>query len=94
MSASSTPRPAPSAGANTPACRTRWAHGWTLERVLFAMAGSMALLSAVLAATVSDWFLLLTGFVAINQLAFAAVGDCGASLVLRRFTRLSAANDG
>lgn len=94
MTASSTaPRPT-SADAPNPACRTRWARGWTLERVLFVMAGSIALLSAVLAATVSQWFLLLTGFVAINQLAFAAFGDCGASLILRRFTRLSAANDG
>lgn len=76
------------------AARRRWAYGWTLERVLFAMAGAMALTSAVLAAVVSPWFLLLTGFVAINQLAFAAIGDCGASLLLRRLTHLTAVNDG
>jgi hypothetical protein len=58
------------------------------------MAGVMALISAVLSAAVSPWFLLLTAFVAVNQLAFALVGDCGASLLLRRFTSLSAANDG
>lgn len=74
--------------------RRRWSRGWTLERVLFALAGTMALLSAILAAAVSPWFLLLTGFVALNQLAFAAVGDCGASLLLRRFAHLTAANDG
>lgn len=94
MTGSSATQPTPAVATPTAACRTRWARGWTLERVLFVMAGSIALLSAILAVTVSDWFLLLTGFVAINQLAFAAVGDCGASLILRRFTRLSAANDG
>lgn len=74
--------------------RARWVRGWTLERVLFALAGTMTGLSAVLAAAVSPWFLLLTGFVAVNQLLFAIAGDCGASLVLRRFAHLTAANDG
>ena len=40
---------------------------WPLERVLFALAGSMTLLSAALAALVSPWFLLLTAFVGVNQ---------------------------
>jgi len=31
---------------------------WPLERVLFALAGTMTLLSAALAALVSPWFLL------------------------------------
>jgi hypothetical protein len=57
---------------------------WPLERVLFLMAGTMTGLSAVLAAAVSPWFLLLTGFVAINQLAFVALGNCPSSWVLRR----------
>ena len=39
-------------------------------------------LSALLAAFVSPWFLLLTGFVALNQLLFASVRHCGASLIL------------
>lgn len=55
-----------------------------LERALFAMAGTMTLLSVVLAALVSPWFLLLTAFVGINQLLFVLAGDCPASLVLRR----------
>jgi len=63
--------------------RTAW-RGWPLERILFALAGAMTGLSAVLAALVSPWFLLLTGFVALNLLLFAATGACGASLVLRR----------
>ena len=57
---------------------------WPLERVLFALAGTMTLLSALLAATVSPWFLLLTAFVGINQWLYVTVGGCPASLVLER----------
>lgn len=57
--------------------------GWPLERALFVLAGTMTGLSALLGAFVSPWFLLLTGFVAVNQLLFAAVNDCPASLILR-----------
>jgi hypothetical protein len=57
--------------------------GWPLERILFALAGMVTGLSALLGAFVSPWFLLLTGFVAINQLLLASVGDCPASLILR-----------
>lgn len=57
---------------------------WPLERVLFLMAGTMTGLSALLAALVSPWFLLLTGFVALNQLAFVTLGNCPSSWVLRR----------
>ena len=58
---------------------------WPLERILFALAGTMVLLSIVLAAVVSPWFLLLTAFVGVNQWLFVAVGACPASVVLRRF---------
>lgn len=58
---------------------------WPLERVLFAMAGSMTLISAALAALVSPWFLLLTAFVGISQWLYVTVRNCPASLVLRRF---------
>lgn len=61
---------------------THWSHSWPLERVLFAMAGTMTLLSAVLAATVSPWFLLLTGFVAVSQWLYVATGACPASLMI------------
>lgn len=57
---------------------------WPLERILFLLAGTVTGLSAVLAATLSLWFLLLTGFVALNQLAYVAFGDCPTSLLLRR----------
>jgi len=61
------------------------ATSWPLERVLFALAGSMTLLSALLAAAVSPWFLLLTAFVGVNQWLFVLFGTCPASLVLGRF---------
>jgi hypothetical protein len=57
---------------------------WPLERILFALAGTMTLLSAALAAVVSPWFLLLTAFVGINQWLYVTVRNCPASLVLRR----------
>jgi hypothetical protein len=57
---------------------------WPLERVLFALAGSMTLLSAALAALFSTWFLLLTAFVGVNQWLYVVFGACPASLVLRR----------
>lgn len=60
------------------------ANRWPLERVLFALAGTMTLLSALLAATVSPWFLLLTTFVGVNQWLYVTVGGCPASLVLER----------
>jgi hypothetical protein len=70
---------------------TRQRRPWPLERVLFLMAGTMTALSAVLAAVVSPWFLLLTGFVAFNQLLFVAFGNCPTSWLLRRYTSLRGA---
>jgi hypothetical protein len=64
---------------------------WPLERVLFALAGTMTLVSALLAATVSKWFLLLTAFVGVNQWLYVAVGACPASIVLRRACKLRSA---
>ena len=64
---------------------------WPLERVLFALAGTMTLISAALAAIVSPWFLLLTAFVGINQWLYVAAGACPASLVLTRLFGLRAA---
>jgi len=64
---------------------------WPLERVLFALAGTMTLLSAALAVLLSPWFLLLTAFVGINQWLYVLVGACPASIVLRRTCRLESA---
>jgi hypothetical protein len=67
--------------------------GWPLERVLFALAGTVTLLSAALAALVSPWFLLLTAFVGVNQWLYVAAGACPASLVFTRLFGLRAAAD-
>jgi hypothetical protein len=64
---------------------------WPLERVLFALAGTMTLLSAALAALVSPWFLVLTAFVGVNQWLYVLVGMCPASIVLSRVFRLQSA---
>jgi hypothetical protein len=56
----------------------------SLHRVLFALAGTMTLLSAALAAFVSPWFLLLAVFVGVNQWLYVSVRACPASLVLSR----------
>jgi hypothetical protein len=64
---------------------------WPLERILFALAGSVTLLSVLLAAAFSKWFLILTAFVGVNQWLYVLVGACPASLILRRVFRLRSA---
>lgn len=64
---------------------------WPLERVLFALAGTIVLLSALLAAVVSPWFLLLTAFVGLNQWMFVLAGNCPASVILKRTCGLQSA---
>ena len=65
--------------------------GWPLERVLFALAGTVTLLAVALTLLVSEWFLLLAAFVALNQWAFVLTGHCGASLILTRVFHLQRA---
>lgn len=67
---------------NGPACAPR--RRWTLERVLFALAATMTLASVALTLLVSPWFLALTAFVGLSQWMYVTLGDCPASLVLRR----------
>ena len=57
---------------------------WPLERVLFAMAGTVTIASITLAVLVSPWFLLLTAFVGVSQWLFVTVSWCPASLVIER----------
>ena len=76
----------------TAACSTS-RRGWPLERLLFALAGTVTLLSAALTALVSPWFLLLTAFVGVNQWLYVAAGACPASLLLTRLFDLRAASD-
>ena len=71
--------------------RTCATTGWPLERALFAMAGTVTLLSALLAAAVSPWFLVLTAFVGVNQWLYVVAGACPVSLVLTRVFGLRSA---
>lgn len=72
---------------------TQWTGRWPLERALFALAGSMTLLSALLSAVVSPWFLLLTGFVGVNQWLYVTAGACPASVLMRRAFGLRSSAD-
>ena len=64
---------------------------WPLERVLFALAGTMSLIAAALGTFVSTWFLLLAVLVGVNQWLYVVFGACPASIVLRRACRLRSA---
>ncbi len=64
---------------------------WPLERALFALAGSITLISVALAVTVSGWFLILTALVGVNQWLYVLFGACPASLALQRFAGLRSA---
>ena len=57
---------------------------WPLERILFALGGTMTLLSVLLAVVFSPWFLLLAAFVGVNQWLYVAVRACPASIILKR----------
>jgi hypothetical protein len=61
---------------------------WPLERVLFALAGTMTLLAGALSVFVSPWFALLSAFIGVNQWLFVLFGACPASLILRRLFSL------
>jgi hypothetical protein len=58
--------------------------GLALERILFALAGTMTLLAVTMAVLVSPWFLVLAAFVGLNQWLYVAVGACPASVALSR----------
>lgn len=55
-----------------------------LDRAVLALAGSMTLVSALLAAVVSPWWLLLTAFVGLNLLQSSVTGFCPAAMVFRK----------
>jgi hypothetical protein len=65
--------------------------GWPLERALFALAGTMTLVSVALSALVSPWFLLLTAFVGVNQWLYVVVHACPASIAIKRALGLRSA---
>ena len=70
-------------------CETK--RGWPLERVLFAMAGTVALVGGLLALLVSPWFALLPVLAGVNQWLFVIFGACPASMILSRVTSLKLA---
>ncbi|CAM3571278.1 DUF2892 domain-containing protein [Nocardioides marinus] len=55
-----------------------------LDRAVLALAGTITLVSALLAALVSPWWLLLTAFVGLNLLQSSVTGFCPAAAVFRR----------
>lgn len=56
----------------------------TLDRSVFAFAGSMVLLSVALTAWVSPYFIWLTVFVGLNLLQSAFTGFCPVATLFRR----------
>ncbi|WP_211330303.1 YgaP-like transmembrane domain [Prauserella muralis] len=70
-------------GATSPDARAT-SPKWQLERVLFALAGTLNLTGLLLSVIVSEWFLVIIAMVGVNQLLFSATGFCPASLILRR----------
>ncbi len=80
-----TTRLTPSAGRTATDCASAPDSAWPLERALFALAGTVTLISAACAALLSPWFLLLTVFAGLNQWLYVLVGACPASLILSRF---------
>lgn len=55
-----------------------------LDRAILAFAGSVVLLSVLLSAVASPWWLLLTAFVGLNLLQSSVTGFCPAARVLSR----------
>ena len=56
----------------------------SLERSIIAFGGFMVLLSVVLTATVSQYFVWLTVFVGINLFQSAFTGFCPAAMVMKK----------
>lgn len=55
-----------------------------IDRVVFAFAGVMILLSLVLGYTLSPYWLLLAAFVGLNMLQAAFTGFCPLAMILRK----------
>lgn len=64
---------------------------WPLERALFTLAGTMILVSVALTLLVTPWFLILTAFVGVNQLAYSAFGTCPAGMIMHKVFGLESA---
>ena len=64
----------------------------TIDRVVFAFAGTLVLLGALLAWLLGPWWLLLPGLIGMNMLQAAFSGFCPLARILKHFgVRLGAA---
>jgi hypothetical protein len=57
----------------------------SIDRIVMAFAGTVVLLSLLLAQLFGPWWLLLTAFVGVNLLQAAFTGLCPLAMALRRF---------
>lgn len=56
----------------------------SIDRAVLTLAGTVILVSALLVALVSPWWLLLTTFVGLNLLQSSFTGFCPAAMIMRR----------
>ncbi|WP_292528258.1 DUF2892 domain-containing protein [Methylocystis sp.] len=63
----------------------------SIDRIVMAFAGTMVLLSLLLAQLFSPWWLLLTAFVGVNLLQAAFTGLCPLAIALKRYGAKSGA---
>ena len=63
----------------------------SIDRIVMAFAGTMILLSLLLAQLFSPWRLLLTAFVGVNLLQAAFTGLCPLAIALKRYCAKSGA---
>jgi len=55
-----------------------------IDRAVLTLAGTIVLVSVLLAVLVSTWWLLLTAFVGLNLLQSSFTGFCPAGVIFRR----------
>lgn len=56
----------------------------TIEKAIRILAGTMVLISLILAHFVNPWWLLLAAFVAVNLIQSALTGFCPAEIILSK----------
>jgi Protein of unknown function (DUF2892) len=56
----------------------------TVDRIVFAVAGSLVLVSVILTLAVNPWFLAIAAFVGTNMLQSAFTKFCPLAVILRR----------
>ncbi len=57
---------------------------WYLERITLLIGGSITLISALLGAFVSPYWLILTCLAGVNLIVFAVTGFCAMSILLNK----------